>query len=592
MAKIDGTIFLLVLWQVYCEGFDFTLHSHSPDAKGTSKDRQKCGLLQCTETLPDPSSSNRNNSRKLTSITISKNHPTVGGIDRRWQQLASISSQQTTLNRVSNGIRVIGQLSDQQGEVSLDLFKIHDCQESQFSCVAVYVDSQGQTSVTKSIVGKGVNFQQDLSTQFGTIKASLPSNNVLSDEQPNLPQTSAQLVTLFQSKFDSILTRLDDSLRSLENRLEDKIADMRGALDKRVNDLENRLGDKLSQIHIRVTEGFGRAQSTSSGGGVLSDQLALKFDGLENNLGDKMDAFVNKILKNPCEGKENVSSHLALAITLKSIEANLTSYDVKVDKLETDVNKCAAATTAEDAKLTSLISSVSSLSSLTQSLTSQVNTFTNSYAGGALVPVEEFSDPFGIGRKEWKLIFRGTAYINVELYPAYLHGTGIPLDVEEGCKQFNRSLPCVNHYRNREAFDNWDGIDEVLLAIYKDDQMVQNVVFNGKGSTYTSWFAAGRVILSSWDDLTTQPHNFFSIKGYESTSAGHTRRFHINRDYDKGCNGFKGWFTVKDSVIDGCAAEKTVAMPMFQYAAGKTFAEWNGLNDARADAIGIFLKYE
>ncbi|RUS89592.1 hypothetical protein EGW08_002610 [Elysia chlorotica] len=272
--------------------------------------------------------------------------------------------------------------------------------------------------------------------------------------------------------------------------------------------------------------------------------------------------------------------------------ANLSSYDESLAKVETIVDKWTVATTAEDATLTGLVSGVSSLYNLTLNLVSQITTLTNSYAGGALVPVEEFSDPFGIGKKEWKLVFRGTAYNNVEVYPAYLYGTGIPIEVEEGCKQFTRSLPCVNHYRNGEAFDNWVGIDEVLFAIYKDGQMVQNVLFNGKGSTYTNWFSANRVISSSWNDLTSQPHNFFSIEGYLHTSAGETRRFHINRDYDRGCDGFQGWFTVKDTVINGCAAENTVAMPMFQYAAAKTFAAWNGENVDRADAIGIFLKYE
>ena len=145
-----------------------------------------------------------------------------------------------------------------------------------------------------------------------------------------------------------------------------------------------------------------------------------------------------------------------------------------------------------------------------------VNTFTEAYAGGALAPVDEVFDPLGTGKKEWRLAFRGTAYNNVQVYPAYVHGTGIPVEVEKGCKQFNDSLRCVNHYRSRDALDNWARVAEVLFAIYKDNELVKKVIFNGKGSTYTNWFTADRVIHSSWVDLTTRPHNYFSLAGDRS----------------------------------------------------------------------------
>ncbi|GFS09273.1 hypothetical protein ElyMa_001294600 [Elysia marginata] len=571
-------------------GFDFTINSYSRDLQQTPNDRQKCGVLRCTETLPGLSNNTSNHPRRLTSMTVFKNRRSVGDNVENWQQLESVTVQQATLKRVSDGIRATGQLSEHKAELSLDLFKARDCQESQFSCVAVYVDDRGQTSVTKSIVGKAV----DSTPQFRKLKRLLSLNDKQLYDQADSEVNMAQLLNLFQTRFDATMTRLDDSLRSLENRMEDKVGTMQATVDNRINNLHNRLEDKLVNLHIHVTEALEHKKSTNPDVGNTScDKLSSKFDVLENKMDDEIDTCVQKVMGHLQDEIQNISTQINTAInSVKSVEANVSIINRNVNKLETAIDQWALTAKKEDKKLGGLTSGISLLSGLTQNLVSRFNFFSNSYAGGALVPVEKFSDPFHTGKKEWKLVFRGTAYNNIQLYPAYMHGTGIPLEVEEGCKQFNRSLPCINHYRNRQAFGNWVGIDEVLFAIYKDDQMVQSVVFNGKGSTYTNWFTPGRVIQSSWDDLTSQPHNYFSIGGHDVLDPGHIRRFHINRDYDGGCNGFKGWFTIKDSVKNGCTAENTISMPMFNYATEKTFAAWTGSSVARADAIGIFLKYE
>ena len=452
------------------------------------------------------------------------------------------------------------------------------------------MDNQGRSTVTKSVVGKGVSTLADVDLLAGSSKVSVPLNSGLPDDQSEAPATLAKLMSFFQARFDTISSRMDDSLRTLENRLEDKIGDLGTTL----RNVENRMEDKLTNLQIRVSEGFSQTKSATFEKENIIGPMALMLNGLENKLNEKIDTCANEIAKqNESTLDNNISDQLNTLIrSIGSMEDNVAKCEDNFVKLQALVDQRTLAASVEDAKFSQLVTSVSSLSDLTQNLVSQVSTFRKSYAGGALMPVEEFSDPLNTGRNEWRLIFRGTAYNSVEFYPAYMHGTGIPLEVEAGCKQFNRSLPCVNHYRNRDAFDNWAGIDKVLFAVYKDGQLVQKVVFSGKGSTYTSWFAADRVLFSSWDDLTKEPHNFFSMTGYVSSDPGHTRRFHINRDYDKGCNGFKGWFSVKDKVVSGCPVEATISVPMFHYASGKTFADWTGPSAARADAVGVFLKYE
>ncbi|GFO01537.1 hypothetical protein PoB_002804200 [Plakobranchus ocellatus] len=516
---------------------------------------------------------------------------------------------------MSEGARIVGQLTDYDAYLTLDLVDTHDCKSSQFLCVVSLEDNEEKKSLKKILVGKRVD--PDSSENFSIEKPKDSSRQVnRRDAQSSSAGASLYLINPFQEKLDRMESRLEDALKNLENRLEDKIGDLKAAVIDRIDrgetDIENKLGetesktdrlenrfeDKLGQLDIRVTEIMVLIKTAvTSANDNAYNFLASKIDRLENKLKDtlsQLESYVSGISKkeeNIKDTGDRLFEQLATVIsTVQSLEKNFTCSGHQIHQTDVGADQSALTVSAENTKLSQLVTSVASLTDLTQNLLTRVQTFSNSYAGGTLVPVDEFSDPLGSGKKEWRLVFRGTAYNNVKLYQAYMHGTGIPLEVEQGCKQFNKSLPCVNHYRNRDAIDNWVKIDEVLFAIYKDDEIVKRVVFNGRGSTYTSWFHAGRVILSSWDDLTTQPHNFFSIIGETHPTA--KRRFFMSLDYDRGCDGYRGWFFAFDILDSGCAAEKTVVIPTFLYAVGNTFAVWTSANKALADAIGIFVKYE
>ncbi|GFO46697.1 collagen alpha-4(vi) chain [Plakobranchus ocellatus] len=592
--------------------FDFTLEHSVSVPSDDSNARQPCGVLQCNETLSKASTDQSSSSRQLRSLTVYKKVTT--GNTGRWEKLASITSDHTSESKMSNGARIFGEITSHHAHLTLDLVDAHDCQSGQFSCAVSMEDSQGRISVKNSLVGKGVDPDSSEDLDFGNTKDSL-GHVKKRDEQASSAETSPRLMTSFQTKLDWIESQLENAMRNLENRLEDKVGDLKTAvidridrvenyiendLDKtesRTDKLENRLEDKLEQLDTRVTETLLLTKAITYNNDNTNNYLATKIDGLENRLKDdlsQLGSCVTGIIKkdeNDKDTGERLFQQLATVVsTVQSIEKNISCPGDQRDQAKVDAGQSALTLSAENTKLSQLVTSVASLNDLTQHLVTRVQTFSNSYAGGTLVPVDEFSDPLGSGKKEWRLVFRGTAYNNVALYPAYMHGTGIPLEVEQGCKQFNKSLPCVNHYRNQDAVDNWVKIDEVLFAIYKDDKIVKRVVFNGRGSTYTNWFHVGRVILSSWDDLTTQPHNIFSIVG--ETSPNGLRRFFMSLDYDRGCDGYRGWFFAFDLLDGGCAAEKTVAIPTFLYAVGNTFAVWTSANKALADAIGIFVKYE
>ncbi|GFO46698.1 collagen alpha-4(vi) chain [Plakobranchus ocellatus] len=613
VVTITTYILLLCCFQAFCQGFDFTLDPYVSLSSSESPSRQPCGVLRCNETLVHVPDEHSGFSRHIKTLTVCKKVKNGSNEIGSWKQLASISSERSSESSVSNGARIFGQLTDNQAYLSIDLIDTHSCQSGQFSCVASIEDSQGVKSIKKSVLGKEAFLESDVDFEIENTKNSLDQVN-RKGERSSSDGIWPQFVNPFQIKLDWIESRLEDALKNLENRLEDKVGDLKATVidrieraesdvenkldetESRTDRLQNRLEDKLEQLDTRVTETLLLTRATAANANDNAfNLLVTKIDGLENRLKDdlsQLESCATEIVErneNDNDVRERLFEQLSIVVhAVQSIENNISCLEDQHHHTEMDAGQSSFTVSGETTKLSELVISVASLTDLTQHLLTSVQTFSNSYAGGTLVPVDEFSDPLGSG-EEWRLVFRGTAYNNVALYPAYLHGTGIPLEVEQGCKQFNKSLPCINHYRNQDAVDNWINIDKVLFAIYKDDHIVKHVVFNGRGSTYTSWFHVGRVLLSSWDDLITQPHNIFSIVG--ETSPNSVRRFFMSLDYHRGCDGYRGWFFAFDTLHGGCPAEKTAATPTFPYAAGNTFAVWTSANKALADAIGVFVKY-
>ncbi|XP_076097755.1 uncharacterized protein LOC143067967 isoform X2 [Mytilus galloprovincialis] len=118
----------------------------------------------------------------------------------------------------------------------------------------------------------------------------------------------------------------------------------------------------------------------------------------------------------------------------------------------------------------------------------------------------------------WELIFRGTPGTGVKLYDSYV-GT-ISLSIHEvGCQlPFTHNLTCTTHYRD-PILDIWSSqsILKVKVAMYKDNVMVMNMVFNNTDTGLnTDWYSLDHLVYSSYTDMTTVgiTYNFFSIKGF------------------------------------------------------------------------------
>ncbi|GFR70917.1 hypothetical protein ElyMa_002084200 [Elysia marginata] len=356
---------------------------------------------------------------------------------------------------------------------------------------------------------------------------------------------------IHQADRDSAMKDMRDEIENLKDIVVDKI-----------NNLEGLVRDKLAATELKMEE---------------------RMNDLENRLEDKISTTCGVIAQ-----VKRCSEFQGVLDSIQAVEKNLNNFEDQLQEVETAAKQSTLTADAMEKKLDSLGSQVETTNDNISKLSPLVETCSASAMScGVSGGVEEYFDPLG-GKKEWRLAFRGTAYINVESYPAYLYGTGIPAYVEPGCKQFNHSLPCSNHYRNRDAIENWSDVKQVLFGIYEKGQLMKYVLFDGSGSDYTNWFAEDRVIASSWVDLKTLSHNFFSLAG--EARATHKRRFFINHVYG-GCPGDKGWFFAGETLPGGCDFEKTLAMPIYQYASGDTVALMTSSDKRRADAIGIFVKY-
>ncbi|GFS22174.1 hypothetical protein ElyMa_005102300 [Elysia marginata] len=132
----------------------------------SSSGRIGCGVILCKEEAADASRNltssgvNSDQSDKLVlPISILEmslfKHPrptaatSKNGASGRMQLLASLTPQQPSMTRVSNGVKVEGQLAGERATLRLWLYKQEDCR-AEYSCKVVQVDKQGRQLLNNS----------------------------------------------------------------------------------------------------------------------------------------------------------------------------------------------------------------------------------------------------------------------------------------------------------------------------------------------------------------------------------------------------------------------------------------------------------
>ncbi|XP_025082923.1 uncharacterized protein LOC112557341 isoform X2 [Pomacea canaliculata] len=195
---------------------------------------------------------------------------------------------------------------------------------------------------------------------------------------------------------------------------------------------------------------------------------------------------------------------------------------------------------------------------------------------------------------DWLLAFRLVAGNKQSGYDTYMNeniNDDDPLvRALTPCSCLAVNSTCTRHYRG-SILTQWSQlpINKVRLSLYEGGREKAYAVFNGAGSSSTSWFSADRLETSSWTDLRTAPKNFFSISGDTSLA----RRFFINSVYP-GCANDAGWLVVKDNA-DTCSWGQVTAgasYPLILYSATGNRVLYSSPAVSRADSLAIWVSFK
>ncbi|KAK3793413.1 hypothetical protein RRG08_039218 [Elysia crispata] len=231
-------------------GVDLTFNQDVPAVPGG---RKICGVVTCEEEIIDSNQTHGGPAYPFSSISTLSLFKILSHVlsshDKSKQEIliASVTTQEPSVTRVANSMKVYGSLDARRATIRVELVKSGDCQ-SLYSCRVQGVDNQGREAVnTASLVhqpGQKTNQVND-----GPLMSAVPLQLLTSMQQ---------LVTLtvagLETKIDSIEQRLADDIKSVDNNLEDKISLLQRDLSDRSTSLERQILDRLLQLENRVED--------------------------------------------------------------------------------------------------------------------------------------------------------------------------------------------------------------------------------------------------------------------------------------------------------------------------------------------------
>ena len=283
------------------------------DVSSLPYSRVVCGVFLCVEesvtntnqTLADRDPNDQAiqiatiSSLKIFKLTASSTTNNGGG--KRRNLLASVSSQQSRLTRVSNGVKIDGRLEPGRATLRLELSKQDDCQ-AEFLCQTRGVDRDGREFIITSHIfqqSEKKNEQQSSPTWTPRLGTEVSSSDQLlsaklavmgsaignlENEMRRLKDTAQHDSASFKTDLSTKTDRLEDKIQNLgkdldtqTDRLEDKMESFEKGLSKRITRLEDKveslithLEDKIeSLLSHRTVDKVG--ESTSCQNGISAD---------------------------------------------------------------------------------------------------------------------------------------------------------------------------------------------------------------------------------------------------------------------------------------------------------------------------------
>ena len=320
--------------------------------------RVACGILTCIERsqdttsptssaqMSDPSSS-RNPVDSITRMAVYKTGPGGSAAHSDSEEatlLASVTSQQPTVSRVANAVKVDGRLESATTTIRLELFKQQDCR-AEFTCEVLAVDALGRELVrtshlmqqpqapppdmagqkgwTPAVAMHLVDLAQQLNTNMELIMSSMD------DYRDRMSGVEAKVATLEKDLTQSMSSQdqgIDDKLRVTENRLEDKF--------DRLEDKFTHMEDKIESTGLRLINAIDDIK-------VVDTSLVNTFEALEDKLSHQTVHFSKNDLVLLWNNMSLISNNLAVleASTKSALEVNYEALKEEIKRGHTFVRE-------------------------------------------------------------------------------------------------------------------------------------------------------------------------------------------------------------------------------------------------------------
>ena len=233
---------------------------------------------QADTDLSDPSSQVATiSSLKVFKLEAPSTDTNNGGKRRRL--LASVSSQQSRLTRVSNGVKVDGLLETGRATLQLEFTKQVDCL-AEFVCQVRGVDTEGRALVSTSHILQQPGGSNDQRVGLSHTPGSVMQ--VLSLMQ----QLDSKLAVVGSAvgSWEDDMRRMKDNIDYKTDRLEDKIQ----SLGKEFDAQTDRLEDKIESILTNLNKETGHQQrATCTDSEDLGSLIRARLDPLESSIQEK-----------------------------------------------------------------------------------------------------------------------------------------------------------------------------------------------------------------------------------------------------------------------------------------------------------------
>ncbi|KAI8510962.1 hypothetical protein Bbelb_118780 [Branchiostoma belcheri] len=146
----------------------------------------------------------------------------------------------------------------------------------------------------------------------------------------------------------------------------------------------------------------------------------------------------------------------------------------------------------------------------------------------------------------------------------------------------------VRHFRC-PVVEHWESLNIERVKVVLESNSTGNVelIFDGTNTDKFTWFSKSRLLSSPWNDINTEPQNYFSIVG----APQYKRSFYINRNWG-GCPNDAGWLAVFDAGPQGlCEFERAPEdqLPYIRFSKTSGYANLNGDDIATADRMVISI---